>query len=152
MGSLGFPDGLLRSPSSLISIASASLLVRFWFPWVPLYAARVAPRFYFKCLCLPLGSIWVPLGSLMGCQGRPQVLFQSPLPPSWFDVGSLGFPYGLVASPSCFISITSASLSVGFEFLWVPLWAARVALRFYFDYLCLSLGWLWVPLGSLMSC
>ena len=143
---------LLGSPSGFISIASVSPLVRFGFPWVPLWAARVALRFYFSRLCLPLGSIWVPLGSLMNCQGRPQVLFQSPLPPSWFTVGSLGFAYELLGSPSGFISIASASLLVRFGFPWVPLWAARVALWFYFNRLCLSLGSIWVPLDSLASC
>ena len=64
---------------------------------------------------------------------------------------SLVIPYGLLGSPSGFVSITSASLSIGFAFPWVPLWAARVALRAYFDHLCLPLGWLWIPLGSLMS-
>jgi len=123
LGSLGFPDGLLRSPSSLMSIASASLLVRCWFPWVPLYAARVELMFYSNRLRLPLDSIWVPWGFLMGCQGRPQVLFQSPLPPSWFDVGSLGFPYELPGSRSGFISFASASLLVRCGFPWVPLWA-----------------------------
>ena len=123
MGSLVFAYELLGSPSGFISIASASLLVRFGFPWVPLYAGRVALRFYFNGLCLPLDSIWVPLGFLMGCYGRPHVLFQSHLCPSSFDFGSLGFPYDLPGSPAGFILIAS-----------------------------LPLGSISVPLGSLMGC
>ena len=64
------------------------------------------------------------------------------LPPSRLALTSLGCPYELLGSPSGFISITAASLSVGFDFPWVPLCAARVALRFYFDRLCLPFGWL----------
>ena len=80
LGSLRFPYDLLGSPPGFISIASAFLSIRFAFPWVPLWAVRVAPRFHFSRICLPLGSLWVTLGSLTCLQGRPQVSFQSPLP------------------------------------------------------------------------
>ena len=86
---LGIPNGLLGSPLGFISITSASLSVRFEFPWVALWAARVALRFYFD-----------------------QVLFRSPLPPFWFALSSLRFAYGLLGSPAGFISITSAYLGL----------------------------------------
>ena len=56
LGSLGFLHVLLGYPLSFVSVASASLLVRFGFPWVPLWSARVALRFHCSRLCFPLGS------------------------------------------------------------------------------------------------
>ena len=48
----------------------------------------------------------------MCCLGILQVLFQSPLPRFWFALDSLGFPYGLLGSPSGCIAIASAPLLV----------------------------------------